>query len=86
MPEGGTLRVGAIEGVRGTRVSVEDTGAGIPHDKLKDLFSPFKSSKKGGTGLGLAEVHKIVTLHEGKIHVESELGKGTVFHLFFPKP
>ena len=86
MPKGGTLRIGAREEVRGTQVSVEDTGAGIPRDKLKDLFFPFKSSKKGGTGLGLAEVHKIITLHEGKIHVESELGKGTAFHLFFPKP
>ena len=86
MPEGGVLRINAREDLKGTKVSVEDSGGGIPREKLKDLFLPFKSSKKGGTGLGLAEVHKIVTLHEGKIEVETEPGKGTTFHLFFPKP
>ena len=86
MPEGGFLRIEAAEELKGTKISVEDSGGGIPREKLKDLFLPFKSSKKGGTGLGLAEVHKIVTLHEGKIEVETDPGKGTTFHLYFPKP
>lgn len=85
MPEGGLLTIGAREELKGTQVSIGDSGGGIPREKLKDLFLPFKSSKKGGTGLGLAEVHKIVTLHEGKIEVETDLGKGTTFHLYFPK-
>ena len=86
MSQGGKLSVEAVEEVHGTRVSVSDTGSGIPAKKIKELFTPFKTSKKGGTGLGLAEVHKVVTLHEGKISVESNSGKGTAFHLYFPKP
>lgn len=86
MPEGGKFRVTAKEELRGTKIDLEDSGGGIPREKLKDLFAPFKSTKKGGTGLGLAEVQKIVTLHEGKIEVESQPGKGTIFHLYFPKP
>lgn len=86
MPQGGIFRIRAGEDMRGTSIDLEDTGQGVPSEKMKDLFLPFKSSKKGGTGLGLAEVHKIITLHEGKIQVESQAGKGTVFHLYFPKP
>lgn len=86
MPQGGMLRVRAVEDLRGTRIDLEDTAGGIPKEKLKDLFVPFRSTKKGGTGIGLAEVQKIVTLHEGRIDVESYPKKGTTFHLFFPKP
>jgi len=86
MPQGGKLYISAQEDIRGTKIDIKDTGGGIPKEKLGDLFQPFKSSKKGGTGLGLAEVHKIITLHEGKVEVETESGKGTTFHLYFPKP
>lgn len=86
MAEGGTFKIEAWEDLHGTTLILEDTGGGIPQDKLKDIFLPFKSNKQGGTGLGLAEVHKIVTLHEGKIEVESDEGKSTRFKLFFPKP
>lgn len=86
MPEGGKLWIRGSEEVRGTVLELEDSGGGIPQDKLKDLFSPFKTTKKGGTGLGLAEVQKIITLHEGKIDVRSLADKGTIFHLFLPKP
>lgn len=86
MTEGGVLKISALEDRNRTTIIFEDEGGGIPQEKLKDLFLPFKSSKKGGTGLGLAEVHKIVTLHEGKIEVESKAGEGTSFRLVFPKP
>ena len=86
MPQGGTLTLEAIEEMQGTKVSFGDTGGGIPREKIKELFTPFRTSKKGGTGLGLAEVHKVVTLHEGTIEVESEPKKGSAFHLYFPKP
>lgn len=86
MPEGGRLEIHAEEGKEGTAITLRDCGQGIPPDKVKELFQPFKSNKKGGTGLGLAEVYKIITLHEGRIDVESQLGKGTAFRLFFPKP
>lgn len=86
MPKGGVFRITAAENLKGTRVELADSGPGIPPEKIKDLFLPFKSNKKGGTGLGLAEVQKIVALHQGKIDVVSRPGKGTAFHLFFPKP
>lgn len=86
MPSGGKLMIAAKEELKGTQISVEDSGGGIPPEQVKDLFQPFKSKRKGGTGLGLAEVHKIIAMHEGDIKVESQPGKGTAFHLFFPKP
>ncbi len=86
MPGGGSLTIQAEEELKGTNISLEDTGGGIPAEKVGDLFQPFKSNKSGGTGLGLAEVYKIVALHEGRINVETHPPKGTAFHLFFPKP
>ncbi len=86
MADGDILKISAVEDLNATTITFQDKGGGIPQEKLKDLFLPFKSSKKGGTGLGLAEVHKIVTLHEGKIEVESMAGEGTTFRLAFPKP
>lgn len=86
MPRGGPLSVTATENWKGTTLEISDKGGGISTAQMETLFTPFKSSKKGGTGLGLADVHKIVTLHEGKIEVQSENNKGTKFKLFFPKP
>jgi signal transduction histidine kinase len=72
-------------------VVVGDTGCGIPHDKLPHIFDSFYTTKKpdsrgqGGTGLGLALCRKIVEAHQGRIRVESELGKGTTFTLKLPR-
>jgi signal transduction histidine kinase len=72
-------------------VVVADTGCGIPHDKLPHIFDSFYTTKKpdsrgqGGTGLGLALCRKIVEAHQGRIRVESELGKGTTFTLKLPR-
>ncbi|MFZ7125604.1 MAG: hybrid sensor histidine kinase/response regulator [Desulfobacterales bacterium] len=67
-------------------LTVRDTGHGIPPEYLERIFDPYFTSKeKGeGTGLGLAVVHGIVKSHEGAIQVESRVGEGTAFHLFFP--
>jgi PAS domain S-box-containing protein len=68
------------------RLTVRDTGHGIPPHLLDRIFDPYFTTKeKGtGTGLGLAVAHGIVESHEGVIAVESEPGKGTSFHVFLP--
>ena len=72
-------------------VSIEDTGIGIPEDKLDSIFDSFHqasshiSKKYGGTGLGLSISKHLVELMGGRIQVESTEGKGTVFNLFLPE-
>jgi signal transduction histidine kinase/ActR/RegA family two-component response regulator len=67
-------------------VSVGDTGGGIPSEILPHIFEPFYTTKEPGkgTGLGLASVYGIVKQHAGWIEVQSEIGQGTTFRLFFP--
>lgn len=100
MPQGGTLRIStgakpsAVVAKRlpdaraGTYVcvSVADTGTGMDSATQARIFEPFFTTKsiEKGTGLGLAIVYGVVRSHQAQIDVESEVGKGTTFHLFFP--
>ena len=68
-------------------LSVADTGEGIPENDIKRIFEPFYTKKvmgRSGTGLGLAVVWGTVKDYNGYINVQSEVGKGTVFTLYFP--
>ncbi|GAB4325458.1 MAG: hypothetical protein Kow0059_21490 [Candidatus Sumerlaeia bacterium] len=65
-------------------VSVADNGHGIPPDYQERIFSPFFSTKTGGTGLGLAVCRRIMRRHNGRITVHSAPGRGATFHLHFP--
>jgi signal transduction histidine kinase len=68
------------------KLTVADTGKGIPAAHMERIFEPFFTTRKpqGGTGMGLAITHGIVKGYGGVITVESELGKGTVFDVYWP--
>ena len=65
-------------------VTVGDTGIGIKREDLGQIFDPFFTTKSTGTGLGLSVVHGIIQEHNAILDVESEVGKGTRFHVAFP--
>ena len=81
--------VAAISGTNGDshevlRVTVRDDGEGIRKEDIPHVFDPFFTTKDYGTGLGLSVVHGIIQEHGGQIEVESELKKGTAFHILLP--
>ncbi|HXG68958.1 MAG TPA: ATP-binding protein [Blastocatellia bacterium] len=78
------LRTG-VEGDRFLRVDIIDHGAGIDPETLRRLFEPFYTTKKGGTGLGMAIAKKIAELHGGNIGVASALGVGTTVTVKLPR-
>jgi len=65
-------------------VEIRDTGQGMSPEILNNMFNPFFTARLGGTGLGMAITHKIIEEHEGRIEVESEVGKGTRFLIYLP--
>ena len=84
MPDGGELWVSAQRIADGARLTVRDTGQGIPVDRLALIFEPFYTTKGQGTGLGLSITHTIITSHGGRIEVQSRAGQGTEFRIYLP--
>jgi len=89
--QGGRITVSLEEDPESVFTRITDTGVGISHQSLQEVFirhfqektKPLGKTK--GLGIGLSLVQEIVNLHQGKIHIESELGKGTMFTVMFPK-
>ncbi|MDA0194470.1 MAG: ATP-binding protein [Bacteroidetes bacterium] len=78
----GEIRLKAIDNEEQVVISVQDNGIGMD-DVIKDqIFVPFYTTKKQGTGIGLSLSHHIMRMHGGRLEVESEPGKGTTFSLF----
>jgi two-component system nitrogen regulation sensor histidine kinase GlnL len=65
-------------------IEIKDNGMGIPKDTLEKIFTPFYTTKRSGSGLGLFLAYQIIAKHGGAIQVESELGKGTLFKVYLP--
>jgi signal transduction histidine kinase len=92
MPRGGRLRIEVRENPRTqmAEIRIIDTGVGIPPDQLRLIFEPFYTTKEpdehghGGTGLGLSVCRQIIEQHQGRIRVESLVGKGSTFTIKLP--
>jgi two-component system cell cycle sensor histidine kinase/response regulator CckA len=97
MPDGGTVTISTANGDLPSgefpsgqdsfvRLSVQDTGVGMDKETKDHIFEPFFTTKEPGkgTGLGLSTVYGIVEQHGGSIRIESQIGRGTTFHVFLP--
>jgi signal transduction histidine kinase len=92
MPRGGRLRLEVRENPQThmAEIRVSDTGVGIPPEQLRLIFEPFFTTKEpdehghGGTGLGLSVCRQIIEQHQGRIRVESVVGKGSTFTVKLP--
>ena len=84
MTKGGELTLQTGENDEGVWVSISDTGGGIPQEQINRIFEPFYTTKKKGSGLGLMIVQRIVRAHNGRIELESHVGRGTTFRLWLP--
>ena len=95
MPGGGQIYIRAENIVIGNdspelrhgkyvKVSIKDTGSGIPKEHLPRIFEPYFTTKHTGSGLGLATTYSIIKKHDGHIEVASDIGKGTIFSVFLP--
>ena len=84
MPEGGELRFESSAGEDSAEMRISDTGPGIPPDLREKIFRLYFTTKKEGSGIGLAMTFRIVQLHDGTIDFTSEPGKGTTFSIRLP--
>jgi signal transduction histidine kinase len=84
MPQGGNLVVSLLEEGKSAVIQIEDQGTGISDELRERIFDLYFTTKKDGSGIGLAMTYRILQLHHGSIDVQSEIGRGSVFQLRIP--
>ncbi|MFI5113249.1 MAG: nitrogen regulation protein NR(II) [Terriglobales bacterium] len=84
MPDGGALNLAARREDDAIEIEVRDQGPGIPPEIREKIFMLYFTTKKSGSGIGLAMSYRVMQLHNGSVEFESEPGQGTVFRLRFP--
>jgi signal transduction histidine kinase len=84
MPNGGTLNIAGRRDDGLVELDISDQGGGIPPEVGEKVFNLYFTTKKSGTGIGLAMSYRVMQLHNGNISYESQPGQGTTFHLRFP--
>jgi len=96
MPDGGTIRISAENYIvspgdglpltqkKCIKISIADEGMGVAREHLEKIFDPYFTTKKKGSGLGLATSYAIIKRHEGHITVDSKQGLGTIFTIYLP--
>jgi PAS domain S-box-containing protein len=85
MPEGGPLKISTTKDTNElVKIFVTDRGIGIPREGRDRIFNLYYTTKKGGTGIGLAQAFRAMQLHNGSIRFESEVGVGTTFEITLP--
>ena len=84
MAEGGELSVRLAEDGRSAIIKVQDHGEGIPDEIRSKIFDLYFTTKRDGSGIGLAMTYRILQLHHGQLDVESKVGEGSTFILSLP--
>lgn len=84
IPDSGVIRLDAWQKAGQIHIRIQDSGCGMSNEQMKEIFTPFYTSKPSGTGLGLSIVQNIVSAHQGSILTDSSAGRGTVFEVILP--
>jgi signal transduction histidine kinase len=84
MPGGGILTISAFKDEDTVVTEIRDQGVGIPSEVQEKIFELYFTTKKSGTGIGLASTYQIMQWHYGSVDFESAEGKGTTFRLRWP--
>jgi signal transduction histidine kinase len=84
MPQGGTLTISARRDEDSVITEIRDQGVGIPHELQEKIFELYFTTRKGGSGIGLAQTYQALQWHYGSIDFETVEGQGTTFRLRLP--
>ena len=84
MPAGGELHVSSAAQGGDCVIRIQDSGVGIPPEKLDQIFQLYYTTKENGSGIGLAQTFRAIQLHGGRIQVDSKKDLGTVFTIYIP--